>query len=94
MLYKTTSEQFGLYSKAKEVCLSYFSATAGLKADVYVDEVKVDSVTTASSYHGQNYLTKWIVLPNDGKEHKVIFKVENSSDSNYTFNFGGIYEKK
>lgn len=94
MLYKTKSEQFGFYSRAKAVYVSYFSATAGMSATVYLDDKQIGTITTKSPYHGQNYITQRIELPNDGKEHKVIFKVSRSTESEYVFSFGCIYEEK
>ncbi len=87
----STDVQTGFMSKAKAFCVSYFGSTVGLKADVLIDEVKVGTITNQTQYGAMNYITDWIELPNDGKEHRVVIKVLPASEGH--FSFGCIYEK-
>lgn len=75
------------------ICVSYISSTVGASATVTVDGQNAGTVSCKSPYHNVNYTTNWINLPNDGKEHKIIFKVDGINASDTVFRFGGIVEK-
>lgn len=84
---------FGFDTTAAAVSINYTAATAGSSATVYIDQKETGTVSCQSIYHGVNYNTKWIELPNDGKTHRVIFVVDRPSSDNYVFRFGSIIER-
>ena len=86
---------FGFYTKAGSFAMSFPASAAGSTARVYLDDSKTEYATLScySIYHGVNYMTKWVDLPNDGKKHKVIIMVDKPTTSNYVFRFGGIFER-
>ena len=84
---------FGFDTTAAAVSISYSAATAGSSATVYIDQKESGTVSCQSIYHGVNYNTNWISLPNDGKTHRVIFVVDRPSNDNYVFRFGSIIER-
>ncbi len=87
----STLVQAGFMSKAKAFCVSYFGSTIGLKADILIDDVKVDTITNTTENGAINYISKWIELPNDGEEHRVVIKVLPASEGH--FSLGCIYER-
>ena len=90
-----TKAGFGFYTKAGSFSLNFTAATVGSTAKVYLDDAKTEyaSLSCYSPYHGVNYMTKWVDLPNDGKKHKVIIIVDKPTTSNYVFRFGGVFER-
>ncbi len=84
---------FGIETKAEAISLNFIAATAGSGATVYIDGKKSGTVTCQSPYHGVNYNTEWIKMPNDGKTHSIIFIVDDPTGSNYVFRFGSIMER-
>ncbi|MDY3929429.1 MAG: S-layer homology domain-containing protein [Clostridia bacterium] len=84
---------FGFMTKAEAFCLNYPASSAGSAVKVYIDGTESGTLSCYSQYHGVNYTSKWISLPNDGKEHKVIMVVDHPSIDNYVFRFGSVIER-
>ncbi len=84
---------FGFDTKAAAFSVNYPAASAGSSVKVYIDQKEVDTLTCYSPYHGVNYNTKWVSLPNDGKTHRVIMVVDKPTSDNYVFRFGSIMER-
>lgn len=85
--------QFGFDTTAEAFCMSYIASSQGSSAIVEVDEKEVGTISCYSQYDGVNYNSNWVQLPNDGKTHRVIVKVDRPSNSNYVFRFGAIIER-
>lgn len=85
--------QFGFDTTAEAFCVSYIASSSGSTATVEVDETVVGTISCYSQYDGVNYNTNWVQLPNDGKTHRVIVKVDRPSNSNYVFRFGAVIER-
>ncbi len=75
--------------------MSYPSSKAGASATVTIDGKEAGTFSCYSQYHNVNYVTKWIVVPNDGQSHKIIVTVNgiNPADNKTVFRFGSIIEK-
>lgn len=84
---------FGFMTKAEAFCLNYPASSAGSAVTVYIDGKESGTISCYSQYHAVNYTSKWISLPNDGKEHKVIMVVDRPSVDNYVFRFGSVIER-
>lgn len=85
--------QFGFDTNAEAFCVSFVASQNGSSATVEVDETVVGTISCYSQYDGVNYKTNWVQLPNDGKTHRVIIKVDRPSNSNYLFRFGAVIER-
>lgn len=84
---------FGFTSGAEAFCLNYTASSAGSSAKVYIDGTESGVLSCYSQYHGVNYISEWISLPNDGKQHKVTVMVNSSTYGNYVFRFGSVIER-
>lgn len=90
---------FSFTTSASAVAFPYISALGGSAATAYLvnedgsnGEV-LGSVTCQSIYDEMNYLTYWVNLPDDGKEHTVRFVVDEPTETNYVFRFGYLVER-
>lgn len=90
----TSHAAFGFFTKAEAFCLDYPASSAGSTAKVYIDGKEAGTLSCHSIYSGVNYMTNFIELPNDGKEHKVILDVAQPNATNYVFRFGHVIERK
>ena len=84
---------FGFMTSADAFCVSYTASSAGSSAKVYIDGIESGTISCHSIYSGTNYTSKWIGLPGDGKEHKVILVVDRPTSDNYVYRFGSIIER-
>ncbi len=84
---------FGFMTNADAFCISYTASSAGSSAKVYIDGIESGTISCHSIYSGTNYTSKWIGLPGDGKEHKVILVVDRPTSDNYVYRFGSIIER-
>lgn len=73
--------------------LSYISSNKGADATVKIDGKEVAKISCMSPYHGMNYTTEWVEVPNDGKEHDVIITVDGIDEEKTVFRFGAIIER-
>lgn len=90
---------FSFTTSASAVAFPYVSALGGSAATAYLvnedgsnGEV-LGTVTCHSIYDEMNYLTGWVNLPDDGKEHTVRFVVDDPTETNYVFRFGYLVER-
>ena len=84
---------FGFISKAEAFALNYHTSTAGASVKVYVDNIETDTISTKAADQCINNLSKWVALPNDGKEHKIILIVDKPSSEKYVFTLGSVIER-
>ncbi len=85
---------FGFYTKAEAFCLSYAASSAGSAVKVYIDDREADTISCYSTNSGMNYMSEFIQLPNDGKNHKVILVVDKPTSDKYIFRFGHVIERR
>ena len=93
MQTQSSGTEITFTTKASAINVNHIASLKGAGADVYVDGEKKATITCYSQYGSMNYLSSWITLPSDGKEHVVNIKVNDMTDTNSVFRFGEIIER-
>ncbi len=90
----TVPALFGFDTTAEAFCMSYIATANGSDATITIDDEPIaGTLSCYSQYEGVNYRTGWIQLPNDGKVHRVVVKVNSPTSDRYIFRFGAIIER-
>jgi hypothetical protein len=83
--------EFTFKTTAAAFTMNHIASTMGRVADVYIDDVKSSATITCYSEWGRmNYISSWVTLPKDGKEHTVTIKVNDAAGDKTVFRFGEI----
>lgn len=91
---KADGAEFSFKTTAAAFTMNHVASTMGRGADVYIDGTKSATITCYSEYGRMNYISSWVTLPNDGQEHTVTVKVNNTDSTHTVFRFGEIILRK
>ena len=90
MQTQANGTEFTFKTTAAAITMNHIASTMGRDADVYIDGKESGTITCYSEWGSMNYISSWVTLPKDGKEHTVTIKVNDAAGDKTVFRFGEI----